>query len=71
MLALIDTCVNILETSDIFSDATEMAQCVENAVDIPIPCGYNDDWLWVYNEEYGVIIGYDEDADIHYFYREE
>lgn len=82
----VGTCVNILEDgnlSHIMSDATDMAQIEENAIEITFETFKenveipefiwniilkNEQILYLMNEEYNLFILYDDISDVHYFF---
>lgn len=71
-------CIDIIDTTGLFSDATEMAQCVENSVKIShedfkktkfvADVGEPETHEISYNEDYDLIIVYIVNEDIHHFW---
>lgn len=56
----INNCINILDDTDIFTDATEMAQAIDKAIKI------NKDIFYIL--DYDLYFKYNKVKDIHYFY---
>lgn len=73
MKVYIGDCRTILESDSLFDDATELAQVVESAEPLTIAeaskMTYNPRGdTFSYHDGSGLLIGYDTQTDVHYFY---